>query len=94
MEDIDGGLHPAVDGQSLDEDEDEVQSVQTQVSQKAEMHTDMLQFLWFAVSCVSKMAEPWQYFFKQWNIIRLQVNCRTAPDCVPVWTNAIACVVG
>ena len=23
MEDIDGGLHPAVDGQSLDEDEDE-----------------------------------------------------------------------
>ena len=24
MEDIDGGLHPAVDGQSLDEDEDEV----------------------------------------------------------------------
>ena len=22
MEDIDGGLHPAVDGQSLDEDED------------------------------------------------------------------------
>ena len=27
MEDIDGGLHPAVDGQSLDEDEDEVQKV-------------------------------------------------------------------
>ena len=25
MEDIDGGLHPAVDGQSLDEDEDEVE---------------------------------------------------------------------
>ena len=25
MEDIDGGLHPAVDGQSLDEDEDDVQ---------------------------------------------------------------------
>ena len=24
MEDIDGGLHPAVDGQSLDEDEDEI----------------------------------------------------------------------
>ena len=24
MEDIDGGLHPTVDGQSLDEDEDEV----------------------------------------------------------------------
>ena len=24
MEDIDGGLHPAVDGQSLDEDENEV----------------------------------------------------------------------
>ena len=24
MEDIDGGLHPAVDGESLDEDEDEV----------------------------------------------------------------------
>ena len=24
MEDIDGGLHPAVDGQNLDEDEDEV----------------------------------------------------------------------
>ena len=24
MEDIDGGLHPAVDGQSLDEDEDEL----------------------------------------------------------------------
>ena len=23
MEDIDGGLHPAVDGKSLDEDEDE-----------------------------------------------------------------------
>ena len=23
MEDIDGGLHPAVDGQSLDDDEDE-----------------------------------------------------------------------
>ena len=23
MEDIDGGLHPAVDGQNLDEDEDE-----------------------------------------------------------------------
>ena len=23
IEDIDGGLHPAVDGQSLDEDEDE-----------------------------------------------------------------------
>ena len=23
MEDIDGGLHPAVDGQSLDKDEDE-----------------------------------------------------------------------
>ena len=23
MEDIDGGLHPAVDGQSIDEDEDE-----------------------------------------------------------------------
>ena len=23
MEDIDGGLHPAVDGQSLDEDEDD-----------------------------------------------------------------------
>ena len=23
MEDIDGGLHPAVDGQSLDEDKDE-----------------------------------------------------------------------
>ena len=30
MEDIDGGLHPAEDGQSLDEDEDEgmTQSVQ------------------------------------------------------------------
>ena len=27
MENIDGGLHPAVDGQSLDEDEDEVQKV-------------------------------------------------------------------
>ena len=26
MEDIDGGLHPAVDRQSLDEDEDEVLS--------------------------------------------------------------------
>ena len=26
MEDIDGGLHPAVDGQSLDEDEDEEQA--------------------------------------------------------------------
>ena len=25
MEDIDGGLHPAVDGQSLGEDEDKVQ---------------------------------------------------------------------
>ena len=24
MEDIDGGIHPALDGQSLDEDEDEV----------------------------------------------------------------------
>ena len=28
MEDIDGGLHPAVDGQSLDEDEDELLSLQ------------------------------------------------------------------
>ena len=27
MEDIDGGLHPAVDGQSLDEDEDEAECV-------------------------------------------------------------------
>ena len=27
MEDIDGGLHPAVDGQSLDEDEDEDKEV-------------------------------------------------------------------
>ena len=27
MEDIDGGLHPAVEGQSLDEDEDEVYSI-------------------------------------------------------------------
>ena len=27
MEDIDGGLHPAVDGQSLDEDEDEDLSI-------------------------------------------------------------------
>ena len=25
MEDIDGGLHPAVDGQNLDEDEDETE---------------------------------------------------------------------
>ena len=29
MEDIDGGLHPAVDGQSLDEDEDEVHVILT-----------------------------------------------------------------
>ena len=29
MEDIDGGLHPAVDGQSLDEDEDEEESLWT-----------------------------------------------------------------
>ena len=27
MEDIDGGLHPAVDGQRLDKDEDEVVTV-------------------------------------------------------------------
>ena len=27
MEDIDGGLHPAVDGQSLDEEADEVQDM-------------------------------------------------------------------
>ena len=27
MEDIDGGLHPAEDGQSLDEDEDEVRGI-------------------------------------------------------------------
>ena len=27
MEDIDGGLHPAVDGQSLDEDEDETMKI-------------------------------------------------------------------
>ena len=32
MEDIDGGLHPAVDGQSLDKDEDEVcGTVKTQI---------------------------------------------------------------
>ena len=30
MEDIDGGLHPAVDGQSLDEDEDEDISCETE----------------------------------------------------------------
>ena len=29
MEDIDGGLHPAVDGQSLDEDEDESSKMKT-----------------------------------------------------------------
>ena len=27
MEDIDGGLHPAVDGQSLDEDEEQARSI-------------------------------------------------------------------
>ena len=30
MEDIDGGLHPAVDGQSLDEDEDEDEAITCQ----------------------------------------------------------------
>ena len=32
MEDIDGGLHPAVDGQSLDEDEDEY-TIQTKADE-------------------------------------------------------------
>ena len=29
MEDIDGGLHPAVDGQSLDEDDDDEEMLET-----------------------------------------------------------------
>ena len=34
MEDTDGGLHPAVDGQSLDEDEDEDEGKPSQTDPK------------------------------------------------------------
>ena len=38
MEDIDGGLHPAVDGQSLDEDEDEDCRIRTLALSSPEYH--------------------------------------------------------
>ena len=41
MEDIDGGLHPAVDGQSLDEDEDEV-NIRSDSSHYSSFDDDMM----------------------------------------------------
>ena len=43
MEDVDGGLHPAVDGQSLDEDEDEeISGSEKSVKQKSRIKLPIL----------------------------------------------------
>ena len=39
MEDTDGGLHPAVDGQSLDEDEYNIKVLKTYQMYSASMHS-------------------------------------------------------